>query len=59
MLKLDTELEVNANQYKAMTENFKGLIAHRKKKDKYFIKPLSFMGYKSEMETLIWVNGEN
>ena len=50
MLELKTNVaeEVNENQFKFMTDNFKGLIAWRKEEGKFFVK-LMVPKYRTEL----------
>lgn len=49
-LQINTQTEVNQNQYNFIKAKFSWAIAYRKDGDKFFIKPLLFYGYKTLIE---------
>lgn len=52
-LKLNKEQEVNQSQFNLIRSHFSSLIAWRKEENKFFIKPLLFQGYKTQLESML------
>lgn len=53
ILNINTQTEVNESQYKLIQSRYSWLIACRKKDERFFIKPLLFLGYKQQIENIL------
>ena len=52
-LLLNTPTQVTKEQYNQFRVLFAGLVAHRTENNKYYIKPLLFLGHKKQMELIL------
>lgn len=52
-LKLNQQLEVSKEVFGNFKKLFGGLVARRIEDNKYYIKPLLFLGYKKAMEQVL------